>query len=587
MLVSRIYFLRTPTPSDVAAGHCSGRVARVISRSGFTLSGSRVRSSIRRVASFTLSVLFLTGCLSAPVDRADVAAESAVGEVVGRLWTRDASGSIVPRPLPEHMGTARSLVALQPVIQQDLHGRLREAGAARAAALADGARAPVSSRLVTEDLTRRANVAHVAITNYTEAVFATLMARVGLLEGFSVVARVPPESPWADALRGTPNLALIELPDPQYVWTEDVTEIAVDGAFRMTARVGDRGLLRRSVFIDRVRRFYPEVRAATLEELAALPPVPGRPPGELPPAAMRRFPDVMFMIQGVVERDAGQEVAAALAAARAAPLREATTYLEGGNVLLGTLPGGEPYALVGRDSAAVSRALLERHRGRAVREPELIAAMAADLGVPPARLFLVEQPWVFHLDMAMMLLAPGTVVLNDALEAFRLQTRWLREDHEAWRPQRETFAFEEEYRRNFELWRWAREDLDGRIRTLWKYTRWFVRFEARARADLEAAGLTVLRVAGRFPHPARPWDRDVMNFLNGEVGMSPRGGTYFITQGGDPRAERYIAQRLLEPDTGLDRLYLAPRLASRDSLWDKAGIGCHIKVEGEVAPSTR
>jgi hypothetical protein len=77
------------------------------------------------------------------------------------------------------------------------------------------------------------------------------MARVGLLEGFSVVARLPPGSPWADALRGTPNLALIELPDPQYVWTEDVTEIAVDGTFRMTARVGDRGLLRRSIFVER------------------------------------------------------------------------------------------------------------------------------------------------------------------------------------------------------------------------------------------------------------------------------------------------------------------------------------------------
>jgi hypothetical protein len=550
------------------------------------MSGPRVRSSIRRVVSVTLNTVLLAGCLSASVDRS-VGAESADGEVAGRLWTRTASGGIVPRPLPDPMGSARSPVRLQPVIQQDLHARLREAGAARAAALADGARAPVSSRLVPEDLMRRANVAHVAITNYTEAAFATLMARVGLLEGFSVVARVSPGSPWAGALRGTPNLALIELPDPQYVWTEDVTEIAVDGTFRMTARVGDRGLLRRSIFIDRVRRFYPQVSATTLEELAALPGVPGRPPGELPLATMRRFPDMMFMIQGVVERDAGQEVAAALAAARAAPLGEATTYLEGGNVLLGTLPGGEPYALVGRDSAAVSRAVLERHRGRAVHEAEVIAAMAADLAVPPARLFLVEQPWVFHLDMAMTLLAPGTVVLNDALEAFRLQTRWLREDHEAWRPRRETFASEAEYRRDLELWRWAGEDLEATIRMLWKYTQWFIRFETRARADLEDAGLTVLRVAGRFPHPARPWDRDVMNFLNGEAGMSPRGGTYFITQGGDPRAERYIARRLLGPDTGLDRLYLAPRLASRASLWDKAGIGCHIKVEGEVAALTR
>ena len=32
-------------------------------------------------------------------------------------------------------------------------------------------------------------------------------------------------------------------------------------------------------------------------------------------------------------------------------------------------------------------------------------------------------------------------ILNDALEAFRLQTAWMREDHAAWRPRRDRVQF--------------------------------------------------------------------------------------------------------------------------------------------------
>jgi hypothetical protein len=72
-----------------------------------------------------------------------------------------------------------------------------------------------------------------------------------------------------------------------------------------------------------------------------------------------------------------------------------------------------------------------------------------------------------------------------------------------------------------------------------------------------------------------------MNFLNGEAGTSAH-GTYFVTQGGDPRAERYIADKLLAPGTGLDRLYVAPGLISRDTLWERGGIGCRVKAEGDL-----
>src|SRR5262249_4213364 len=160
-----------------------------------------------------------------------------------------------------------------------------------------------------------------------------------------------------------------------------------------------------------------------------------------------RYPDSLFMFQGLVDTEGAQVVAAALARARGTALRQAMTYLEGGNVLLGTLPDGAPFALVGRDSVAVSRAFLARVLGRPVSEEDVTEVIAKDLGVERPRLFLVEQPGVFHLDMAMTLFAPGTVVFNDEREALRLQVAWLREDHEASRPAREAATSEDEYRR--------------------------------------------------------------------------------------------------------------------------------------------
>ncbi|MBI1733921.1 MAG: hypothetical protein HYR51_01995 [Candidatus Rokubacteria bacterium] len=515
-----------------------------------------------------------------------VAAEDidAFGELSARVYERGADGAIRGRRLPDSVATATPAagIPLHDVAEPELKASLAAAAAARAAALQDLPRAPAASPLVPEDLSRRPRVMHMAVINYTDATLVEYVARVGQLEGFSVVARVAPSSSWLDNLAHIPGLRTVRVAGVEYIWSEDILEIGLDGSFRMTARYGDRGLLRRAQFVDRIRRYGPKITTAELDAIRRMPDREGEPPGDLPVELLRNFPETMFMIQGLVETDRGQEAAAAVAAARRADMREATTYLEGGNVLVGRLPGGEPYALVGRDSAAVSRALLERHAGRALDEADVVAAMARDLGVAPNRLYLVEQPGVFHLDMALTLLRPGTVVMNDAFEAFKLQSHWLREDYEAWRPRRETFASGAAYAKEYAAWREAGDDLDRTIGRLWKYAERFARGEARALADLEAAGLRVLRLPGRFLHTARPWDRDVMNFLNGEAGTSARGGTFFMTQGGDPRAERLIARLLLAPETGLDRVYFAPRLASRDTLWEKGAVGCRVKVEGDV-----
>jgi hypothetical protein len=506
----------------------------------------------------------------------------AADEITSRFYERDEHGGLMERSLPPVDRMPLRAVKARRVSEEELQATLDRVAGPRAAALADIARAPAAPALVPEDLARRARVFHVAVEHYTDAAFAEFLASVGAIEGFQVVARLAPGAEWAEYLRHVPNLVLTDVPGAQYIWSEDISEISVDGTFHMTARIGDLELLRRAIMVDRMRRFYPQVPPGELAAIAALPTTHGGQTGGLPSEILLGFPDARFMLQGRVEGGNGQRVGAAMALTRGASLREAMTYLEGGNVLLGTMPGGQPFALVGRDSAAVSRALIERHLARPVGDGELRAAIAKDLGIEPARMYLVEQPWVFHLDMAMTLLRPGTVVLNDAWEAFRLQTTWMREDHEAWRPRRESAASEVEHLRDLERWRSAGRDLEDSIRRMQRFTEFFARYEARAAADLDAAGLKVVRVAGRFVHPTLPWARDIMNFLNGEAGTNAQGRTYFVTQGGDPRAERYIAEQLLTGNTGLDRLYLAPRLVSRETLWERGGMGCRVKAEGEV-----
>jgi hypothetical protein len=527
-------------------------------------------------------VMLLCGAATALAAESDA---DALAELTARVYERGPDGLVGGRRLPEPPASAvvPPGVPLRDVAEPELRASLAATAAARAAALRDLPHAPPAAPLVPEDLTRRPRVLHMAAVNVTDAMLVEYAARVGQLEGFSVVARVAPSSPWRESLAQVPGVTTVRVAGVEYIWSEDILEIGLDGSFRMTARYGDPGLLRRTQFVDRIRRYGPPITPAELDAIRRMPAKADAPPGDLPVDLLRNFPEAMFMIQGLVEADRGQEAGAAVAVARGVELREATTYLEGGNVLVGRLPSGEPYALVGRDSAAVSRALLERHAGRAIEEADVLAAMAHDLGVAPHRLYLVEQPGVFHLDMALTLLRPGVVALNDAFEAFKLQAHWLREDYEAWRPRREAFASDETYAKEFAAWREAGDDLDRTIGRLYKYAERFARAEARALADLDAAGLRVLRLPGRFLHTARPWDRDVMNFMNGEAGTSARGGTFFMTQGGDPRAERHLARLLLAPETGLDRVYFAPRLPSRDTLWERGAVGCRVKVEGELA----
>jgi hypothetical protein len=487
-----------------------------------------------------------------------------------RCFARSHSGNTTQVSVPRLLAgrqAPRQVEAQSSAKRDEATARYRAARRERKAWLENLASAPANARVLPEDLSLVPRVAHLSITDADDLAFAELAAAIGRLEGFAVIAEVA-DLRLIRGARQIDNLTFLKRQRSSDAFPEDSHEYNVAGGMSVPAKVGPQAHLSRAVVLDRLQRFYPDIpekiwkriRASATDELVG------------------SFGAIDFPWQGAVNSRDTYRSKVMQAAGRSQALRANLTYLEGGNVLTGSLPEGTPYALVGRDSLAISKALLEEELGRAVTDREVLLAAAKDLGVDPRHCHAVEQSGDYHLDMSMVVLAPGQVVVNDAVTAAELQAQWLRQDWAARRPEAADGARAER------AWRREGEALEQRIHVLFKKALWQAEYEAMTVRDLEAAGLTVQRMAGRFFSPEDP-EREVMNFLNGEGGTTRRGG-FFVTQGGDPRAEEYVVRRLTqELATGISRLYFLDRALTAKTLKTLAGFNCRVKWEGEVAGS--
>lgn len=412
------------------------------------------------------------------------------------------------------------------------------------------------------------------------------MAAVGAREGFAVVVMGTAED--LPALRaqaereGHTNLRFVET-HAGHPWTEDALRIRADGVVVGLPPIIARDSQRRAVppgvtselgnpevfwaasvqTVERIRRLHPEAQVAPPETVADLQ------------ALRARYPDVAYHLQ--FSANAGLPMAAGIAYAEAAQTRFeiGMAYVEGGNVVLGQNAAGEPIAIVGADTVALNAAYLgdgaspEHARERAVR------AIAHDLGLPPERVVVMEQPGDFHIDMSVLLWEPGVAVLNDARQALALQEAELRRQHESARPRVPGRGAPREavqaYSTAVMVWRQAGRELESSIAKLAAATEQRARGEDRARLDLERAGLRVERAAARFLSPSDP-GVDAMNFVNGEAARGAS-GRYFVTASGEPWAEQafvaVMARFSREPTNlyfGPSREAAAARLANLGSL---------------------
>jgi hypothetical protein len=254
------------------------------------------------------------------------------------------------------------------------------------------------------------------------------------------------------------------------------------------------------------------------------------------------------------------------------------SHIEGGNLLVGTDAAGELFALVGRDGVAATRARLARELPYLLELPQgewesyARDVIGKDLGLPAQRVFFVEQPAAFHLDMGILLLGNGIIAVNDSLQVLDIMLGWL---------PAYTKQLEDEGHQAEDVGR----VMDGLSTALRAGLTEMARHEAKAVADIERASeeiakagsphLTVIRVPGSYPSSTIT---STMNFFNGEIGTADTGKGYLITNGGsDRRAEQLIAELYLRAQPALEIVYFVSPGASGPSLDSGGGIGCRTK----------
>lgn len=209
----------------------------------------------------------------------------------------------------------------------------------------------------------------------------------------------------------------------------------------------------------------------------------------------REFKDLQS-IQGVPFTGSYGDKAIFLSEAIEAASSMNLTYSEGGNTLIGCDDKG-PYMIMGKDSFAATKQLMEAGLKRKVTNEEVYMAFAIDYGIPMDRIHFIEQPGDFHLDMSMAIIGERTILLNDSMEAYR------------------------DFEKNGHLT--GSEEDRGRLKAMSQFRK---RFEDIAADQLEKQGFKVVRYPGRFNHSL---SEPAMNFFNMVTATTPSDEKLLVT----------------------------------------------------------
>lgn len=501
------------------------------------------------------------------------------------LYVRDERGHAVHGDFGVLFGReakVRNGASFDAVDRSELKARQERLESKREKALTDIRHSPSNKTVIPKDGTLNPTTIYMAHMpdDPVSAGFIAGMSEIGSVEGFHMTACGN-----ATALKDLngklspvqrENVTQLRTVGRYDVWREDHGEMTRGMGTSVPAFVGDAGLIRDSLMHDRVERFYGKTLPPTLKG------------EELSKRIKSRYPRADFSVHGAVDSRKNQQGMIALGMAKEKPVRQNLGYVEGGNMLPGTLPNGDGYALVGKDSVAVTKAVLERDLGREVTDRETILALAKDLGMKPQNVHPVEQPGEFHIDMAMALIGPGQALVNDSKAAAAQQCEWLKEDYRALKPEKPatdaTRLQKKAYANKLKRWKGSqRLKLNQQLKNVRSGVSARTFYEDKVVKDLKAAGLDVLRMGAVFFNPDKP-EQPIANFTNCRQGVNEQGQHFFIGLGGPERAESFVAQQLLEKlDTGIDRIYFLDRDLTQGTLDMWGGIKCRTKTEGTIA----
>ncbi len=236
------------------------------------------------------------------------------------------------------------------------------------------------------------------------------------------------------------------------------------------------------------------------------------------------------------------------------------TYNEGGNTLIGQR-GNKPYVIIGLDSYAVSKKLMEKDLGRSISEEEVRLAFAIDYGVLQENIYFVEQPGDFHLDMSMAIVGENAILLNDSVQAYEMfvdeQRKW----------QAEYVRSHPEHSKTIE----------GRIEQTRQESVVRKRMEDITADQLERQGFKVIRVPGKFNYINQV---PAMNLFNMVTARTPEGKNIAVMLGCVNQKYQEMFAEVITTlcDQKIDQLYFLDLQSSQESLTRFGGISCRTKT---------
>lgn len=441
------------------------------------------------------------------------------------------------------------------VTSDQVEDAIKSTGAERTERLKNPTASVNATRVVPKDGSLNPTDIDIYIRNGTDvsAKFVTELSHIGEIEGFHMMAGVAnhggEELVRNLELAGAKNVSVIEHPYGE-AWTEDYGEPVLGGG-RITPALFDDSYgswIRDAIRQGRAERYK----------------------GQAPDGG-----DIVDnnSYHGAVNYGKFQRAHLAEGISEGQALRQAVSYIEGGNMMTGSLPNGEGYALVGADSFHVTKALLEKETGRKFSHEEVRQVIAADMGLNFENVHSIEQPGTFHIDMRLTPIAPGEILLNDSIAAANQQNAWLSSDLDArakeggWSESK--IASE-------------KKQLKVQMDAIMEQAKYMKVLEDMTARDLTTAGFKVDRMGGAFadPHKAA---QDNTNYFNARHGTNENGDRFAIMMGGTPREEAYVAEKLFnEFHAPISHLHFLDPTQTRRTLDLQGGLKCRTKPEGDL-----
>lgn len=432
------------------------------------------------------------------------------------------------------------------VTNKEVQKAIDDTGAVREKQLKTGAVA--GDRVVPKDATLNPTdiSMYMRSTSDVSTRYAQQLSKIGQIEGFHVVAGIGGSlGSFQSTLKGYDNISLMEIPHGE-VWMEDYSEPSLNKGQITPAIFDDSysgGLVHEAITEGRKQRF----KGTGL--------------------------DGKFAYHGAVNQGKYQQAALARGTITKGPLRQALSYLEGGNIYTGSRQNGEGYVLVGKDSFHVTKKLLEKQTGKDWSDAEIKKVIAADLGLDAKNVVPIEQPGAFHLDMRLTAVAPGEIMLNDSRAACEQQLTWARD------------AVASALKNGEISQKQADKQLakiEDRAVGMREQAEKMVPYEEMTANDLKAAGFTVHRVGGSFVDPDQP-GRDTANYFNARHFTNENGERISVLMGGQAHEEAFMAQKIFDMAHGtISRIhFLDPSVTQKTlDLW--GGLKCRTKPEGDL-----